>query len=58
MQPAAKQNAKPGHRWQGRWLSKWKVVRNMLESASRVMEFFLMSFSNTHFEKIFKGRGN
>lgn len=49
----------PGHRWQGRLLSKWKVVRSMLESASRVMEiFFLMSFLNTYFEKIFKGRGN
>lgn len=29
----------PGHGWQGRALSKWKAVRNMLESASRVMEF-------------------
>lgn len=51
----------PGHRWQGRVLSKWKAVRNMLESASRVMEadfLFLMPFSNTYFEKLFKGGGN
>jgi hypothetical protein len=26
--------------------------------SSRVVEFFSMSFSNTYFEKIFKGRGN
>lgn len=48
----------PGHRWQGRVLSKWKAVRNMLESASRAMEFsFLISLSNTYFEKLFKGGG-
>lgn len=39
----------PGHRWQGRVLSKRKAVRNMLESASRVMEF---SFFNVLFKHI------
>ena len=39
----------PGHRWRGRALSKWKAVRNMLESASRAMEF---SFFNIPFKHI------
>lgn len=39
----------PGHRWQGQALSKWKAVRSMLESASRVMEF---SFFNIPFKHI------
>lgn len=44
--PAANQSARPSHRWQGRWLSEWKAVRNMLESASTVMEFLNVLFKH------------
>lgn len=33
--------------------SKWKTAESMLESTSRVLRFFLMSFSNAYFEKMY-----